>query len=49
MMLCCILLAIFIVWCHRENLQRISERTERKISFGKGKKEKIEKTEDDAK
>ena len=49
MMLCCILLAIFIVWCHRENLKRISEKTERKISFGKGKKEKIEKTDDDAK
>lgn len=50
MMLSCILLAIFIVWCHRENLRRISERTERKISFGKGKKEKIEeKKSDDAK
>ena len=49
MMLCCILIAIFIVWCHRENLRRISERTERKISFGKGKKEKIEeKKSDDA-
>lgn len=28
-----IVLAILIVWCHRENLKRISERTERKISF----------------
>ncbi|MBQ7356461.1 MAG: glycerol-3-phosphate 1-O-acyltransferase PlsY [Clostridia bacterium] len=48
MMLSCILLAIFIVWCHRENLRRISERTERKISFGKGKKEKIDEKSDDA-
>jgi glycerol-3-phosphate acyltransferase PlsY len=36
-----ILLAILIVWCHRENLKRISERTERKISIG-GKKKKDE-------
>ena len=28
-----IILAILIVWCHRENLKRISDRTERKISF----------------
>ena len=34
-----IILAIFIVWCHRENLQRISDRTERKISFKKKEKE----------
>ena len=33
--LCVILLAIFIVWCHRENLKRISNRTENKISFNK--------------
>ena len=32
-----ITLAILIVWCHRANLQRISERTEHKISFGKKK------------
>ncbi len=37
--LCTILLAIFIVWCHRENLARISNRTERKISFTKKDKE----------
>ena len=37
--LCCILLAIFIVWCHRANLKRIGERTENKISFKKVKKE----------
>lgn len=41
-----ILLAIFIVWCHRENLRRISERTERKISFTKKEKEKIEEPEE---
>ena len=34
-----ILLAILIVWCHRGNLARISNRTERKISFGKKHKE----------
>ena len=33
--LCTILIAIIIVYCHRENLQRISDRTERKISFSK--------------
>lgn len=33
--LCAILIAIFIVWCHRHNLQRISDRTENKISFKK--------------
>lgn len=37
MALCTIILAIFIVWCHRGNLKRISDRTERKISIG-GKK-----------
>ncbi len=30
-----ILIAIVIVYCHRENLKRISERTERKLSFKK--------------
>ncbi len=30
-----ILIAILVVWCHRENLKRISDRTERKISFKK--------------
>lgn len=28
-------IAILVVWCHRGNLQRISDRTERKISFKK--------------
>lgn len=37
--LSCIILAIFIVWCHRENLKRIGNRTENKISFKKVKKE----------
>lgn len=32
-----IMIACVIVWCHRGNLQRISNRTERKISFGKKK------------
>ncbi len=41
-----ILLAILIVWCHRGNLARISNRTERKISFGKKPKEP-EITEED--
>ena len=30
-----ILIAILIVWCHRGNLKRISDRTERKFSFSK--------------
>ncbi len=30
-----IVLAILIVWSHRENLKRISNRTENKLSFGK--------------
>ena len=33
-----ILIAITVVYCHRENLKRISERTERKISIGGNKK-----------
>lgn len=41
MALITILLAIIIVYCHRENLKRISEGTERKISIGgKNKKNK---------
>ena len=39
LLLCTMILAVFIVWCHRENLKRISDRTERKISIG-GKKKK---------
>ncbi len=34
---CTIMLAILIVICHRGNLQRISDRTENKLSFGKKK------------
>ena len=33
-----IIIAVLIVWCHRANLQRISDRTERKISIGSRKK-----------
>ena len=33
------LLAALIVWCHRENLKRITNRTENKFSFGKKKNE----------
>lgn len=33
--LCTIILACLIVWCHRENLKRISNRTESKLSFKK--------------
>lgn len=43
-----IILAIIIVWCHRENLKRISERTERKLSFKK-KPEVTKPKEDDKK
>ena len=41
LLLCTMILAVFIVWCHRENIKRISDRTERKISIG-GKKKKGE-------
>lgn len=34
-----ILLAVLIVYCHRGNLERISNHTERKLSFGGKKKE----------
>lgn len=37
-----IIIAILIVWCHRGNLQRISDRTERKISFKKKKTDESE-------
>ena len=39
MALVTILLAILIVYCHRENLKRISQGTERKLSFGGKKKD----------
>ena len=42
MALSSITLAILIVWCHRANLERISNRTESKISFKKKKVEKVE-------
>lgn len=34
-----IILACLIVWCHRENLKRIGDRTERKLSFKKKNKD----------
>lgn len=37
-----ILLALLIIWCHRGNIQRIMDRTERKISFKKKEKELTE-------
>jgi glycerol-3-phosphate acyltransferase PlsY len=40
-----IIIAILIVYCHRGNLQRISDRTERKISFKK--KPKSEEAKND--
>jgi glycerol-3-phosphate acyltransferase PlsY len=40
-----ILLAILIVWCHRTNIVRISNRTESKLSFGKKNKDKESKEE----
>ena len=42
-----IFIAIIIVWKHWGNLQRISDRTERKISFKKKEKEVIETDEED--
>ncbi|MBO5945888.1 MAG: glycerol-3-phosphate 1-O-acyltransferase PlsY [Clostridia bacterium] len=35
MSLCSILLAILIIWCHRGNMERIANHTERKLSFKK--------------
>lgn len=40
-----IIIAILVVWCHKENIQRISDRTERKFSF---KKKPDVKTEEDS-
>ena len=37
-----IVIAILIIWCHRGNLVRISNRTERKLSFKKKKKDDAE-------
>ena len=41
-----IVLAILIVWCHRENLERISNQTERKLSFKK--KPEVTKTAEES-
>ena len=46
MALSSIIIAILIVWCHRSNLERISNKTENKISFGKKKPEAIEEASD---
>lgn len=35
LVICTVLLAITVVWCHRENLKRLAAGTERKLSFGK--------------
>ena len=43
-----IIIAILVVWCHRENLQRISDRTERKISFKKKDVEVQKKPDEEA-
>ena len=48
MALSSILLAILIVWCHRSNLVRISNRTENKLSFGKKKSKEEPAPEEDA-
>ena len=40
MALITVLIAIIVVYCHRENLKRINDRTERKLSFGKKKEDK---------
>lgn len=42
-----IIIAILIVWCHRANLVRISNRTENKISFGKKPKVEEESGDDE--
>ena len=42
-----IIIAILVVWCHRANLVRISNRTENKISFKKKPVEHKEEPQDD--
>ena len=41
-----IAIALLIVWCHRENLVRIGNRTENKLSFGKKKPQDVETAEE---
>ena len=43
--LCSILLALLIIWCHRGNIRRIMDRTERKISFKKKEKTLTEESQ----
>ena len=45
LILCTMILAVFIVWCHRENIKRISDRTERKLSIGSRKKKDTDENE----
>lgn len=40
LIICTLLLAIIVIWCHRENLKRIANGNERKISFTKKDKTK---------
>lgn len=40
-----VILAVLIIWCHRENLKRIGERTERKLSFKKKPEISVKKDE----
>ncbi len=42
-----IFLAILIFWAHRKNLERIGNRTENKLSFGKKKKAEDEESSDE--
>lgn len=44
-----VLMALFIVWCHRENIRRIMAGKESKLSFGKGKKVPKDNAPDDEK
>ena len=45
-----IAIAILVVWSHRGNLQRIANKTERKVSFGKRKRaDAIADTEEEEK
>ena len=41
-----IVIAILVVWCHRGNLQRISDKTERKLSFKKAPEVKKDKNDE---
>ena len=34
-----VFMAVFVIWCHRENIKRIQNRTESKLSFKKKAKD----------